>query len=310
MMFTRDRSGPICAFSIGAILLMAAAALLLGKAHPLEAATPTPTTTATPIATAGPAPVVAGFRGTAWVDGRPGGGRIEARVGTVVCGDATTLGMVDAGPSYNLAVASETEKAGCGRPGAVITFFVDGRQANETATWDSAAGKSQSLTLMVGAPFAQFWGKAAIAAISGDDRVVPYVGDKPCGRQVSSWMGSESPYGYQVVVYSADQQAGCGTESAEVTFKLLDGQGKLIAVAPEKGVWHAWDGESQLPRLDLTMVRTNIRMPPTGDGPTAGDPDWSWRIVLALVFPGIGLVCAGGVLRRACSKSLRRDATG
>jgi len=299
-MFMRDRSWILSAYSIGAILIIAAVALFVGRPHQLEAATPTPTSTATRTGTAVPAPEAAEFTGSAWVDGKPASETIEARIGPVVCGDATPLVVGGAGASYDLKVVSESVKAGCGKPGATISFFVGGRQANETAIWDSAAGSLQRLTLIVGAPFAQFFGNVTLAQMPVQERIVPFVNNVACGYQLNPWQGSQSPYSYQVVVYSAGIQTGCGAEGAEVTFKLLDGQGNVIATAPETSIWHTWDGNSEPPRLDLTMARASIRMPPTGDGPAASRTDPA----LGLAMLGLVLIAIGVVSRHSKARTV------
>jgi hypothetical protein len=91
-------------------------------------------------------------------------------------------------------------------------------------------------------------------------------------------------------VYSAEQQAGCGVEGSQVTFKLLDPQGNVIAVDRETGTWHAWDGVSYPQQVDLTFGPAGgITMPGTGDKPGGASPWLPLSVGLALV----GL--AGGI---------------
>jgi hypothetical protein len=91
------------------------------------------------------------------------------------------------------------------------------------------------------------------------------------------------------VAYSAEQQAGCGVEGSQVTFKLLDAQGNVVAVANEKGTWHAWDGVSELQQLNLTFgPRGVITMPGTG----TGDGTNAWRTV-AIGLASLGMAGAG-----------------
>ena len=104
---------------------------------------------------------------------------------------------------------------------------------------------------------------------------------------------------YHIKVFSS-QLTGCGTEGAEVTFKIVDAQGSVIAVANEKGVWHVWDEElepSQL--LNLTFsTGSGITMPGTGAGDGADEESlWSSLAVL-LVLVGLGSAAIGLVFRR------------
>jgi hypothetical protein len=107
---------------------------------------------------------------------------------------------------------------------------------------------------------------------------------------------------YGAVVYSAEQQAGCGVEGAEVSFKLLDTAGNVIAVANEKGTWHAWDGVSAPQQLNLTIVpvgSAGIKMANVGTGgPQAGGTSVWASLSLVLVSVGLGGVAAGAALRR------------
>ena len=84
-------------------------------------------------------------------------------------------------------------------------------------------------------------------------------------------------------------QPGCGREDTLVTFKLLDATGNIIAVANQKGTWHAWDGISDPQRLDLTFGPAAITMPGTGTGDRPR-PDATTFATLAIALSGIGLV--------------------
>jgi hypothetical protein len=155
-----------------------------------------------------------------------------------------------------------------------VTFFVDGQQAARTAVWRSGGGgdPSRILNIIVGHPFARF-----IVVLDG--RVVPYIGEKLCGN-------SE-------VVYSNEQEPGCGVEGSQITFKLLDAQGNVVAVANERAIWHAWDGVSDPQRLALTFGPAGgITLPGTGTGhgPERAAALWG---PLALALTSLGL--AGGI---------------
>lgn len=81
------------------------------------------------------------FFGAVLVNGeRPDdGAEITAFIGDVDCtqvgnnGTFTTDGL----SAYSITVAHDSQIDGCGTDGAAITFFINGEQANQTATWKS-----------------------------------------------------------------------------------------------------------------------------------------------------------------------------
>lgn len=79
------------------------------------------------------------FAGTANVAGAGAGSgtSVEARVGSAVCGSATTF--LEAGvPRYVIDVAAaDSSHPGCGTEGAVVTFYVGGFQASPQGVWHS-----------------------------------------------------------------------------------------------------------------------------------------------------------------------------
>lgn len=285
-----------------ALLAIAASALFL-TVQSVEGATPTPTPTATVVATSTPRPVVAEFSGTAWVDARLASGPVQARINGQVCGESGILAAPDAGPFYDLRVVSDNDKPGCGKPGDLIMFFISDRQANQTAAWNPTAGSYHHLTLIAGPPFAQFFGYVALGRMPVQERIVPFVNNVECGYQLNSWQGSGSPYGYQVVVLPKELKDGCGFEGAEVTFKLLDAQGSVVAIAPEHGIWHIWDGTGEIPHLDLAMSPARIGMPGSGQGRSGRASD---SLFAALGLLGVALVGLGSFMRRRG----RKRATG
>jgi hypothetical protein len=88
-----------------------------------------------------PPSIPAIFFGAVIVNGeRPAdGAEITAFIGDVDCtqtgnnGTFTTDGL----SAYSITVAHASQIAGCGTDGATITFFIDGEEANQTATWKS-----------------------------------------------------------------------------------------------------------------------------------------------------------------------------
>jgi len=125
---------------------------------------------------------------------------------------------------------------------------------------------------------------------------VPYLGNLRCGYGSANDPGDA----YEAIVYSAEQQPGCGVNGSVVTFKLLDAQGNVIAVANEKATWHAWDGLSEPQRLDLTFgPATVITMPGTGAGDASPGEASVWgRLSLLLGFVGLAGAALGLSLRK------------
>lgn len=88
-----------------------------------------------------PPSIPAIFFGAVLVNGeRPDdGSEITAFIGDVDCtqvgnnGTFTTDGL----SAYSITVAHSSQIAGCGTDGATIKFFIDGEEANQTATWKS-----------------------------------------------------------------------------------------------------------------------------------------------------------------------------
>jgi len=232
---------------------------------------------------------VSTFGGTCWLDARPCTGEIGARINGVACGEQLpTITAPDSNvPFYALRVLSDQYRAGCGREGAVITFFLDGQQAAQTAIWH--AGGSEHLTLIAGPSFARFGGGLSIERNPVKQMVGPFIGGQLCGRDITLGLLGSSTL-HDTVVFSAEQQAGCGVEGSIITFKLLDAQGNVIGVANQTADWHAWDGISDPQRLDLTFgPGTVITMPGTGTGDGLRR-DASAFAALAIALSGIGLV--------------------
>jgi hypothetical protein len=232
----------------------------------------------------------------AWVDAQEQGREVTARIGGTLCATGISLVPAASPPSgsrvnFSLRVPSEETVPGCGREGAVVAFFVDGQQARQTAVWH--AGQTQQFDVIVGPPFAYFFtgGNEVERAVRAGGRLAPYIGDKPCG--------------YGGIVYSNEQQAGCGVEGSQITFKLLDAQGNVIAVANEKATWHAWDGISEPQQLNLTFGPAGGITTPntgTGGGPERAAAPWG-HLALALASLGLtGGIAALAFRRRAMTR--------
>jgi hypothetical protein len=310
------------AFVLIAVLVvaMALSVAVAGRAAartPTPPATPWPTSTPTPIAMR-LSPDLAYFDINLWDNGRQDWqSKIVAKIGDVVCGTETQepISPVDSGMvEHFVNVQSDALVAGCGKPGATITFFVDGRKVDRMAEWSQEQNKQialtegprwmpssfVSLTLLVGPPFARVEGNADPQLVV-NGRVVPFIGDTACGYQENPWQGEAPPYGYGVVVYSGELQPGCGYEGAQITFKLLDEQRNELAVSQQKGVWHTWDGTaSTFQSLDLTMVPIadiSIGTTGTGDSQNGGGTP-SGIVTLGLALAGVATLGAGAALRK------------
>jgi len=259
--------------------------------------TPTPTLTPVPVSTSTPvAPKPAVFFGEAWVDGDISPGPLVAKIGDTVCGTDTFLSTPPANFSYQVEVASEEATPGCGVDGAIVSFFVAGRQAAETAVWHS--GTFQHLTLIVGPFFSMFAGGATINQTLTSEKLVAFVGNTACG-DYSEWIGGGPVYSYFISV-SSSQLPGCGTEGAEVTFKLLDAEGSVIAIANEKGVWHVWDDVLEpYERLNLTFGPAGgIKIGNVGTGESQHSGTLWRELSLVLAAVGLGGIAAGVALRK------------
>lgn len=267
----------------------------------VEARTPTPTLTAsaTPAPTFTPSPdQFSTFQGPCWLDAhRCNGQTMSARIdGTVCVSFAISYVPPDADqPLFFLKVPSKEVTPGCGSEGATVQFFVGDQQVRQPSVWH--AGTAQIRRFIAGYPFADFAGDLRIDRRLSNETLLPYIGGNVCGYGEFGQPPSPYPYPYGAVVFSTEQQPGCGVDGLQITFKLLDAQGNVIAVANQTATWHAWDGVSDPQQLDLTFGPANlITMPGTGDGDASGAP-WA-RLPVALGLVGLAGAALGLALRR------------
>jgi len=301
--------------TLGAVMILSIS-LAMGSA---QARAPTPTPTPWPYPTPWPtstprppADQLASFGGAAWVDARMSGGPVGAKIGDQICGEEATVVSPPCDPactilSYGIDVVSDQLKPGCGYEGATIAFFVEGRQASQTATW--YAGSHQFLPLIAGPPFARKWGGFAGTPdlpilhypYSEESSVlIPYIDGVACGYNDYLWCDGEGGCRYSAVIYSEQQRAGCGYEGAPIMFKLVDGQGNVMATAAERGAWHAFDGTDQTAEeLDLTLVTpSGIRIGSVGTGDSRESGGMRAGVVaLGLAIAGVAMFVAGATLR-------------
>jgi len=282
--------------------------LALLAAKPVSAGTPTPAATSTPIPSPGPASQqVHTFRGQTWLHGCVSAGPVVAKISDVICSELSIpITPADSTVSiYTVRVFSAETKPGCGREGEPVTFEIEGYQAQPVALWH--AGGDSVLDLIAGAPFARFYGALSVER-PANTSVVPFVGGQACGYDRGGGFVSPETM-YEAVVFFDQQQRGCGVEGSEVTFKLVDAQGNILAVAEEKGVWHPWYGveqdvlhappESPPQRLDLTFVPVSgIRLGNVGDGSSQGEGSIATKMAMALTALGLAGLVAGATLRK------------
>ncbi len=104
--------------------------------------TPTsePTPTSTPAATVvpitpTPKALPMSFNGSAQIkagDIAPGGTKVEAFIGDVVCASTTTLTKTELTTNFYMEVEPVESRAGCGKNGDTVTFKIDGEKALQT----------------------------------------------------------------------------------------------------------------------------------------------------------------------------------
>jgi hypothetical protein len=227
---------------------------------------------------------------------------MTARIGGTVCArNDTPISPPPGGASqYILAVPSAQFVPGCGYEGATVEFFAGDQRAMRTGVWH--AGSHQIMGFVAGHPFAVFGGRISVNKRPTGEALMPYVGDIPCGPGSVVGEGQPGKYGYGLRVYSNEQQAGCGVEGAQVTFKLLDAQGNVIAVAQEKGIWHVFDGVEGFQELDLTMIPVGgITLGNVGSGPDTTTDKTPW-VGVALAALGLSGIAAGAALRKRAAR--------
>ena len=104
---------------------------------------------------------------------------------------------------------------------------------------------------------------------------------------------------------SAEQQPGCGIEGVggHASSSSMR-RANVLAVAKEKGVWHAWDGVHARQQLNLTFAagERHHERGTVGTGRCAGDaPGQACALVLA-VRRGLGGIAAARCAAEATAK--------
>ena len=220
------------------------------------------TATSTPVATATNVPGIderATLRGTLTLDGA----LLEAEflgVRVVRSGLAaacqSTIPVVTAG-QYEIEVAADTEKRGCGAAGAQVLLwaFVGDRYvySSETASWPDGASATFDATFSSAAPAGASTPATELKGLlfdrDGDDLpggtvIEAYVGDERCGVTSLPYGGVTEGY-YTLIVAGPEAVPACA-EGATVKFRI-DGKPTVQTVVNDLG------GSSSGHEVNLTL---------------------------------------------------------
>ncbi len=232
-----------------------------------DGSAPAPTQTETPMASPEP-PTPNGapdegaqFSGSASIDSEAlfDGATIVAQVNGNNCGSGFVTDS-----SYELTVASDEAKRGCGTPGATVTFVLGGEgdpggsEADESGIWDDGQVNELDITFTTLAPpppppngasdeGAQFSGTATIDGVPLPDNH-PGVGAQVNGNNCGS--GFVTDGSYELTVASDEAKGGCGRPGDTVVFVLL---GEGDPGGTEAGQTGTWD-DSQANEVDITFT--------------------------------------------------------
>lgn len=185
--------------------------------------------------------------GSVWVDARPVTGEVVAFIDGKQCGRGLSVVLPSASrfPTFVMDIASDSEVAGCGLPGSVVTLVVGERTANDTFTWQPGSQPAQ--TFVVGPAFANYRGTLRTDVKVLD--VVPYVGDVACGEAVDLYSGADGLTYYNVAVDPEELKPGCGRAGAEVKFRAeIDGQADVEIAGS------TWYTDSLVQRADVDIT--------------------------------------------------------
>ena len=179
-----------------------------------QARTPTPTPTATPTAGMPASNQPMEVSGTVWVNAAPASATVQAFIGSTECASGPTVVYPDSyGTSFALEVPSSLEKAGCGQPGATVSFAVGGAPVGKTVVWQS--GGYARVDLVVGPPFARYEGTFTYLG-GGGAQVEALIDDVVCGEQRSPLLGLGPTWDFDIIVLPAELRPGCGSPGATV----------------------------------------------------------------------------------------------
>jgi hypothetical protein len=198
--------------------------------------------------------------GYTYVDGRPASGKLVAFIGGQECGKGQSGFIVTRDEAMlNIRVASAAERAGCGVPGATVSFTMNGQAINETVDW--APGFQDPVDLSAGPAPAIYRGTFSLAAGFKSDlpgakpslMVVPYIDNLACGEAAETGMNlvDHARFVYRVLVRPDEVQTGCGRDGASVVLRLQVEGGPTVEFATVP--WQTLP-VVQVPNVDLRNV--------------------------------------------------------
>lgn len=194
--------------------------------------------------------------GNLWVDARPGSGDVIAYVGEQECGRGQTLRLGDDPmPFLFIRILSNSDRTGCGVPGARVTVALNGRLMNDTVEW--RPGQQQPVDLVAGPPFARISGELRFDDTPESYEILPYIDDVLCGQQLPTAPPRQGQaLRWEVVVDPKDLKAGCGRAGAVVELRVsVAGQRTMVLYAIPWNTGTAVAPMKTLPRLDATSRR-------------------------------------------------------
>jgi hypothetical protein len=204
--------------------------------------------------------------GRLYMDARPANGRLLAFINGQQCGDGQSGVLSLGAPStFAVAIKSDAQQAGCGVPGAAVTFTFNGRAINETVAWQPG-WREERPTLSAGPVFALYFGTFRTHAGNPPPMlVVPYIAGLACGEAAVPQANplNHLRWQYLVVVDPEELHPGCGRAGADVTLRLqVEGQADIdVTTVP----WQT------LPEVDLANVDLSGQVPIT-PGPIPVEP--------------------------------------
>jgi hypothetical protein len=197
--------------------------------------------------------------GEIYVDGRPASGTLVAFIGGQECGKGQSGFAEDRG-FFVVTVTVAAERAGCGVPGAVVSFTMNGQAVNETVAWKPGVQDS-AVALSAGPAIAIYRGsfslvpgfKSGLPGAKPSLVVTPYIDGLACGDAVDAGVNllDHARWVYQVVVDPEELRGGCGRDGASVVLQLQVEGGPSIDLATAP--WQTLP-VVQVPNVDLRSV--------------------------------------------------------
>jgi hypothetical protein len=153
---------------------------------------------ATDVAAQSPPSPPARFVGSVIVDGQPAaaGTVIEARVGSTTCGsDSVFMQGSEARYQVDVAALDPAGNPNCGTEGAVVTFYIGGKLADQSGTWRSFDINIVNLTYTTPTPVPSVTVTASPSVTVTGTATTPGTGTTATPRPPSTGMGTEAAAG-------------------------------------------------------------------------------------------------------------------